>query len=137
MNNATFAGRAGQDAELRYTGQGTAVASFSLAVDTGKNNQGEKRQPLWVKVTIWEERAEKLAQYIKKGNFYVVDGPVRLDEWKDREGNTRSQINISARNLTFGGTNQGGSNSSQPSAATPNEAPARDSGPITDEDIPF
>ena len=48
MNNCVFAGRAGKDAELKYTQSGKAVASFSIAIDNGKDSNGEKRAPLWI-----------------------------------------------------------------------------------------
>jgi single-strand DNA-binding protein len=126
MNNCIFAGRCGQDAELRTTPEGKAVAQFSIAVDTGKTKQGEKRPPLWVRASIWERRAESLAPHIKKGNVVIVSGPVRLEEWKDKDGEHRSQIAVTVLQFTFGGSpNKTG------------DAPESSTGPITDEDIPF
>ena len=58
MNTAVFAGRVGTDAELNYTKSGKAVASFSIAIDNGKDQDGNKREATWIKAVLWEKKAE-------------------------------------------------------------------------------
>ena len=82
MNNATFAGRLGRDAEIRHTQSGQSVTSFALAVDeyAGK---GEKKT-LWVDCSWWGERGEKLAQYLTKGSPLTVSGQVGVREYNGK-----------------------------------------------------
>lgn len=134
MNIGHFAGRAGQDAEIRYTPGGKAVASFSIAIDQGKNTQNEKRPPLWVKATLWEKKAEALAQYIHKGDMVIVAGPVSIEQWTTQNNEQRAQIVVTVRDFTFGGSAKGSDGGEQrPSVAQPPAFPA----PISDDDIPF
>lgn len=147
MNKAIFIGRVGGDAELHYTPGGKAVASFSMALDNGKDSEGNKRQPTWVKATLWEKRAESLAQYITKGKLVAVEGPVGAEAWVDKQsGEAKCKIVITVREFEFcGGTKAQESDESQQgsgygrSQGGPDydQAPARDSGEITDDDIPF
>lgn len=136
MNVATFAGRVGQDAELKYTQSGKAVASFSLAINQGKDGNGEERAPLWIKATIWEKRAEALAPHIKKGSFAIVSGPVSIETWANKnDGSAQGRIIVTVREFTFGGGSaQGSGNSNSAPASKPQSS---GSGPITDDDIPF
>lgn len=139
MNNWTIAGRTGQDAELRYTPSGKAVVSFSVAVDNGKDENGKKRPPTWVKATIWEKRAESLAPHIHKGDMVIISGPARLETWNNAQGEAKSQLGITVDKFTFGGGSKTeGAADDRPQAARPNPpADPQNSGPITDEDIPF
>lgn len=66
MQKLTIAGAVGKDSELRRTGSGDAVLSFSLAVDNGKDANGNKRDATWFDASIWGKRAEKLEAHIKK-----------------------------------------------------------------------
>lgn len=137
MNVATFAGRVGTDAELRYTGSGTPVASFSMAIDTGKDGSGERREPLWIKAVLWQKKAEALAQYIKKGNMVVVSGPVDVEAWiASSSGEAKGKVVVTVREFTFaGGKNDASENHGPASGAV--QPPARESAPISDDDIPF
>lgn len=138
MNVATFAGRVGQNAELNYTKDGKPVASFSLAIDNGKDRDGQKRPATWIKAVLWEKRAENLAPHIEKGKFVIVSGPVATEQWISKEnGSAQSKIVVTVREFTFGGgsaSGDGEERSAPRQAAQPNPAPGS---PITDEDIPF
>ena len=138
MNNAVFAGRVGADAELKYTQAGKAVASFNLAIDNGKDSEGQKRKPLWVKATLWEKRAESLAQYIKKGIVVIVSGPVSIESWISKQsGEADARIAVNVREFTFGGgKNDSGEEAPAQAAATP-KVQDRASQPIDDTEIPF
>lgn len=136
MNIGTFAGRVGNDAELKYTTSGKAVASFSIAIDQGKNADGNKRNALWVKATLWEKRAESLAPYITKGKFVIVSGPVSSEAWVSKNsGNAESKVVVTVREFTFGG----GDGGEKQQGTAPAAVPASDgyAAPINDDDIPF
>ena len=141
MNSATFAGRVGADAELKYTQGGKAVADFNIAVDNGKDSEGQKRQPTWVKCVLWERKAEGLAQYIKKGSIVVVQGPVSTEAWiSKQDGKPQSRIIVTVREFTFGGgAKTENSNAADDFGPAPvaQQPPQRESAPITDSDIPF
>lgn len=141
MNSATFAGRVGADAELKYTQSGKAVADFNIAVDNGKDSEGQKRQPTWIKAVLWERKAEGLAQYIKKGSIVVVQGPVSTEAWiSKQDGKAQSRIIVTVREFTFGGgAKTENSNAADDFGPAPvaQQPPQRESAPVTDEDIPF
>ena len=133
MNQGFFVGRIGQDAEVRYTGTGKAVASVSLAIDNGKNSEGGSKPPTWIKVTVWEKRAEALAKHLTKGKMIAVSGPVSVESWISKDsGEAQARIVVTLRELTF----CGGPKAENAAPAQPVADP-RNQGPITDEDIPF
>ena len=149
MNKGIFIGRVGADAELRYTPQGKAVASFSMALDNGKDANGEKKAPTWIKATLWENRAEKLAQYITKGKMVYVSGPVSCEAWIDKNSDdAKAKLTVNVHEFEFcGGSNkddEGGGHSPNPNAPS-NRNSANSNAPtdyeaatqITDDDIPF
>jgi single-strand DNA-binding protein len=145
MNLGIFIGCVGQDAELKYTSAGKPVCSFSMAIDQGKDKEGEKRSPLWIKATLWEKRAESLVEYIKKGKRVMVQGPVNTEAWTSKEsGDAQSKIVVTVREFEFcGGPKSEESNSEaapktvRPTVAPPPPGTTTDSTQITDEDIPF
>ena len=95
MNGITAAltGRLGADADLRYTAQGRALATFSVAVDDDKAEQGKAE---WVRATVWGEDAEELAPRLVKGVRVYLEGRVRLDQWQAQDGQQRSTLKLSA-----------------------------------------
>jgi len=140
MKQAFFVGRVGGDAEVTYTPQGIAVAKFSLAIDNGKDKEGERRNATWVKCTIWRERAEKLAPYIKKGIVVAVSGDVDARAWVDKQsGDARCQMEVNVNNFTFGGSKSEDNDApaQRPAQAAAPAASPSSSSPIDDSDIPF
>jgi single-strand DNA-binding protein len=131
MKQGFFVGRVGSDAEVTYTPQGLAVAKFSIAIDNGKDKEGQKKNPTWVKCAIWRDRAEKLAPYIKKGIMVAVAGDVDARAWIDKNtGDARCSMEMNVNVFTFGG---GNGEKSEAREYEPVATPAA----ITDEDIPF
>lgn len=137
MKQGFFVGRVGGDAETTYTPQGLAVTKFSMAIDNGKDKEGQKRAATWIKCVIWRERGEKLGPHIKKGIVVAVSGDVDARAWLDKQSNeARCQMEVNVNQFTFGGSPASGGDREQnaPAQQPPDH---RDSGPITDEDIPF
>jgi single-strand DNA-binding protein len=99
MQKLVIAGACGKDAELRNTGNGDPVLSFSLAVDNGKDKSGEKRETTWYDASLFGKRAEALAPHIKKGDRLTLIGrpTVRVHEGK-------AYLGISVDDLTFMGS---------------------------------
>jgi single-strand DNA-binding protein len=100
MQQLTIAGNVGKDAELRRTGNGDAVLGFSVAVDNGKDKNGNKRDSTWFDCSIWGKRAESLERYITKGTKVVLTGRPTV-----REHNGKAYLGISVNDLTFMGGN--------------------------------
>lgn len=93
------AGRVGRDAELRFTPIGEPVLGFSLATDRG---WGDNKHTVWFNCSLWGERAEKLAPYIKKGTALLVEGEVAARAYLDRDtGEARASLDLRARTVRF------------------------------------
>lgn len=140
LNLCQFIGRLGKDPEIRYTNDGKAIASFSIAVgETWTNKQtGDKNEHTeWINVTAFGKLAEIISEYLKKGSQVYLSGKWKTEKWQDREsGQDRYSTKLIANQMQMLGGNQGQSNGgSQPSqqAAPPAQQPAGD----LDDDIPF
>ena len=93
MNSVILSGRIGQTPELKYTKNGIANLSFSLAVsENWVNSEGEKQESTsWVRCVLWKKRAESLAKYLDKGSKIVVNGKLSVRTW-DKEDGTKGKI---------------------------------------------
>jgi len=101
----TLAGTIGRDAELRRTQGGDPVAGFSVAVDNGKDKNGNKRESTWVDCSLWGKRGEGLCQYLTKGTRVAITGRPTT-----REHNGKAYQGVSINEITLmGGGQQGGS----------------------------
>jgi single-strand DNA-binding protein len=104
MQVLIIAGNVGKDAVLRRTNSGDAVLGFSVAVDNGKDKQGNKRDSTWYDCSIWGKRAESLERHITKGTKLTLTGRPTA-----REHNGKAYLGISVNDLTFmGGSSSGG-----------------------------
>lgn len=101
MQLLTIAGNVGKDAELRRTGNGDAVLGFSLAVDNGKDKNGNKRDATWFDCSIWGKRAESLQGHITKGTKLVLTGRPTARAYQEK-----AYLGISVNELTFMGGGQ-------------------------------
>lgn len=136
LNKSTIIGNIGRDAELRYTPNGNAVADVSVAV-TEKRGQNSEPVTTWFKVTLWGKFAEAMAPHMTKGKQVYVEGPVRLEQYTDRDGNQRSALAITASEIKLLGGNRS-ANAAPAANAAPNAAPASPAPAADDtEDIPF
>ena len=113
LNHIVIMGRLTRDPELRRTGSGVAVASFSLAVDRdfGKNENGE-RETDFIDCVAWRQTGEFVSKYFTKGRMAVVSGRLQIRSWTDKDGNKRRTAEVVADNVYFGDSkrdDQGGS----------------------------
>lgn len=105
-------GNLGRDPEMKYLNDGTAVTSFSVAVDTG---WGERRTTVWYRVTAWGKLGETCNQYLSKGRKVLVAGELKGDPetggpriWTDNSGNPRASFELTANDVRFiGGRDEG------------------------------
>ena len=159
LNHITIMGRLTRDPELRRTGSGVAVTSFTVAVDRdfGKNENGEKETD-FIDCVAWRQTGEFVAKYFAKGRMAVVSGRLQIRPWTDKDGNKRRTAEVVADNVYFGesrrsseggnssyGGNTYGGNSygSAPAAnygySAPASNPASDFAMLDDDDaqLPF
>ena len=103
FNKITIIGNLGRDPELRYTPQGDAVCDFSVAVNDRKRDKTGEWQDVttWFKVTFWRKQAEAASKYLTKGRQVYVEGRLQLEEWTDRDGNSRQSLAIQGTDMHF------------------------------------
>ena len=103
LNHIVLMGRLTRDPELRRTGSGIAVASFSVAVDRdfGKNENGEKETD-FIDCVAWRQTGEFVSKYFTKGRMIVVSGRLQVRSWTDKDGNKRRTAEVVADNVYFG-----------------------------------
>ncbi len=94
----TVAGRLGGDPEFKYTTSGTAICTFSLAVNTG---WGERQRTTWYRVTAFGKTAENANQLLKKGSWVMVHGESYNEDWTGSDGKTRTTAKMDARDFTL------------------------------------
>src|SRR5690625_2195115 len=101
INRVDLVGRLTKDPELRYTGNGTAVANFTLAVNrTFKNSQGEQEAD-FINCQTWRTTAENVAQYLKKGSLAGVDGRIQTRSYDNNEGRRVFVTEVVADSVQF------------------------------------
>ena len=103
LNHIVIMGRLTRDPELRHTGSGVAVASFTLAVDRdfGSRETGEKETD-FIDVVAWRQTGEFVSKYFSKGRMAVVSGRLQIRNWTDKEGGKRRSAEVVADNVYFG-----------------------------------
>ena len=136
LNHITIMGRLTRDPELRRTGSGVAVTSFTLAVDRdfGKNENGEKETD-FIDCVAWRNTGEFVNSYFSKGRMAVVSGRLQIRSWNDKDGNKRRTAEVVADNVYFGESrNDSQSNNLSTGVAKPNDFPVIDT---EDDYLPF
>ena len=103
LNHITIMGRLTRDPELRRTGSGIAVASFTVAVDRdfGGKDSGEKETD-FIDCVAWRQTGEFVSKHFTKGRMIVVSGRLQIRAWTDKDGNKRRTAEIVADNCYFG-----------------------------------
>nr|WP_282185279.1 single-stranded DNA-binding protein [Streptococcus constellatus] len=86
INNVVLVGRMTRDAELRYTPQNQAVATFTLAVNRNFKNQSGDREADFINVVIWRQQAENLANWAKKGTLIGITGRIQTRTYENQQG---------------------------------------------------
>lgn len=100
-NISILQGRLTKDVELKYTGSGTAVASFSIAVDRPfKNAQGE-RETDFINIVAWRKTAELISNHFNKGDGIIIQGRIQVRNYQNNEGRKVYVTEVVADNFTF------------------------------------
>ena len=112
LNHITIMGRLTRDPEMRRTGSGMAVTSFTLAVDRDfAPRDGGDRDCDFIDCVAWDKRAEFVSKYFTKGRMAVVTGRLQIRGWTDKDGNKRRSAEVVADNVYFGDSKRDGDNS--------------------------
>ena len=126
MNNWSFTGNLGRDAETRHMANGDAVVSFSVGVKSG---YGDKATTTWANCAMFGKRGESVAPYLTKGQLVGVIGEVSLREWSDKDGQKRVSLEVRVNDMTLLGS-KGDKPAQKPGKPEPSYAGHED-------DIPF
>lgn len=135
LNKIIVMGRLTRDPELRRTGNGTAVTSFTIACD---RDFGDKETD-FLDIVAWKQTGEFVSKYFSKGRMAVVAGRLQIRSWTDNDGNKRKTAEIVADNVYFGDSkSEQESNNSTPAFATPS-TPSSEFVMLEDDDanLPF
>lgn len=109
LNRIMLMGRLTRDPELRHTQTGTAVASFTLAVDRDfKDKNSGERATDFIDVVAWRQTGEFVSRYFTKGRMAVVEGRLQMRDWTDKDGNKRRSAEVLADNVYFGDSKREG-----------------------------
>lgn len=142
LNKVMLIGNLGKDPEVRYTGSGQAVASFSLATsERFKNKQsGEwEEKTEWHRVTLWGKQAEVAGEYLAKGKTVFIEGRLQTRKWTDRDGNEKYTTEIVGERMQMlGGKGDGGGAGRRSDAGgVADTTVSYEEPPFQDDDIPF
>ena len=103
LNHITIMGRLTRDPELRRTGSGIAVASFTVAVDRDfASRESGERETDFIDCVAWRQTGEFVSKYFTKGSMAVVSGRLQIRSWTDKDGNKRRTAEVVADNVYFG-----------------------------------
>jgi len=130
FNKIILVGNLGKDPELRYTPQGKAVCSFTIAVNERRKNAEDVT--MWFKVTCWGQMAETASAHLERGQGVYIEGRLRIEEWTDRDNNKRYTLDVQATDMQFLPRSDAGN-----AAQSGGHVPAVQAAVQAGDDIPF
>jgi single-strand DNA-binding protein len=144
VNKVILVGNLGRDPEVRYAQSGMAICKLSVAVtERVKDGDAWKDATEWFRVTVFGKTAENAGQYLQKGKQVYVEGRLKTDKYKDKDGVEKTSIEVIANTLQFlggAGGGRGGRDAAAPAAGGAKggaaDAPPPSDGFI-DDDLPF
>ena len=149
INKVIIVGNTGNDPEIRYTANNSAVANVSIATSeswkdkaTGESNERTE----WHRIVFFNRLAEIVGEYVKKGSKLYIEGSLRTRKWQDQSGQDRYTTEIIANEMQMLDSRMGGAQeapnqynqtANAPSSSSPQPAAATEGAPFDDDDIPF
>jgi single-strand DNA-binding protein len=135
MNQLNFVGNLGNDAEVRYTADGKAITSWSVALKSGF---GKSEKTNWVRCSMFGERGTKVSMYLTKGAQVAVSGELSLNEYTNKQGENKASLECNVSNITLLGKRELNEAREQ-SKANGYQPQKEDLADLTqvEEDIPF
>lgn len=101
INNVVLVGRLTKDADLRYTSNGTAVASFTVAVNRSFKKENDDQKADFINCVTWRKTAEALANFTRKGSLIGVEGQIQTRSYENKEGQRVYVTEVNAREVKF------------------------------------
>ena len=138
VNKVIIVGNLGRDPEVRYAQSGMAICKLSVAVtERVKDGDSWKDQTEWFRVTLFGKQAESAGKYLQKGRQVYVEGRLKTDKYKDKEGVERTSVEVVGNVVQFLGGGGGGERAprSEGHGPAPDAPPASDG--FVDDDLPF
>lgn len=141
INKVILIGNLGADPEIRYTQEGTSVATFNIATtERWTDKSGEKQESTeWHRVVAWRRLAEICGEYLHKGSKVYIEGKLQTRKWQDQSGNDKYTTEIVAREMKMLDSrgDGGGGSTGFGEPPMPNEPSGGMTGGGTGEDVPF
>lgn len=131
LNKGILMGRLTRDPELRHTQSGTAVCSFTLAIDRDRKDANGEKQTDFIDCVTWGKQAEFASQWFSKGMMAIVVGRIQSRKWQDQNGNNRTAIELNCEEVSFGETKKNRDSNSGRQNSDFADMPEEDS------DVPF
>lgn len=137
INKVIIVGNLGRDPEVRYAQSGMAICKLSVAVtERVKDGDAWKDHTEWFRVTLFGKQAENAGQYLQKGRQVYVEGRLKTDKYKDKDGVEKTSVEVVGNVVQFLGGNAGGGGGGTRSESPASNAPPAADGFI-DDDLPF
>jgi single-strand DNA-binding protein len=142
LNKVMLIGNLGKDPEMKYTANGKAVTTFSLACSRTYNaNDGERREETdWFDIVAWEKLAELCSQFLQKGRKAYVEGRLHTRSWEGQDGQKRYRTEVIAQTVLFldsAGAGGGGAARMERFDEGGAPAPVNGGGGVDPDDLPF
>ena len=131
MNKVFLIGRLTRDPELRYTGNNTAVTSFTIAVNRTYTNKAGEREADFIPVVVWRRQAESVKNYLSQGSQVAVEGRIQVRNYDDQNGDRRYVTEVIADSVEFIGSKKDSQSSNY------NNQPASIQGSQSAEPTPY
>ena len=122
MNKVVLIGRLTRDPELRYTGNNTPVATFSLAVNRNFSNQQGEREADFINIVVWRKQAENVKNYLTQGSQVAIEGRIQTRTYDDNNGQRRYITEVIADNVEFLGSKNSSNNTNNMNSSANNSA---------------
>ena len=103
LNVVAIMGRLVADPELRTTPAGVNVCRFRIACDRSYVQQGQERQADFIDIVAWRQQADFVSKYFQKGSMIAVEGSLQTRNYRDKNGNNRTAVEVVAKNISFAG----------------------------------
>jgi single-strand DNA-binding protein len=133
VNKVIIVGNLGRDPEVRYAQSGMAICKLSVAVtERVKDGDGYKDNTEWFRVTLFGKTAENAAQYLQKGRQVYVEGRLKTDKYKDKEGVERTSVEVIGNTVQFLGAGSRERSTDGEPVTTPPPADG-----FVEDDLPF
>lgn len=140
LNMVGLMGRLTYEPEIRVTTSGVSVLRFQIACDRTYQKAGEERKADFIDCVAWRQTAEFIGKYFHKGSMIAIEGTIQTDNYIDKNGNNRKQVEVVANNVSFCGSKADNNDNAQ--AAPAQEYASSDNSDFEeivedDDDLPF